>query len=142
MSELLLDELLGDIVDLTADSQSLVTTIQYLRQELQQMSATLASEIDALKADVAAQTSAVQSAKTFITGLSTQLSSAVAAAAAAGATADQLKALSDLDASVKANTSDLAAAIVANTAVAPPTEPETPAPTETTATAVETTTTA
>lgn len=85
-----------------------------LLQKVNAMSATVTSELAALTAQVAASTSAEQSALTLINGFSARLDAAVAAASAAGATPEQLQALTDEVAALKASADPLAAAVAAN----------------------------
>ncbi len=79
----------------------------------------LQDEIDALKTEVANNTSVEQSAAALIKGFSAQLAAAVAAAQAAGATPEQLQSLTDLSTTLTANDADLSAAVAANTTPAP-----------------------
>lgn len=75
-------------------------------------------EIDALTADVAAQTTVVASAVTFIKGVPALVAAAVAAANAAGPaplTPAQLAAFTSLQTSLTGETSDLTAALTTNT---------------------------
>lgn len=115
MLKALLDETLREILVPAGSPNPVLDEVHKLRMEIRQMSESLSNKIETLKADIAAQTSEVASVKTFVAGLSTQLSTAIAAAKAAGATDDQLQELTDLDGAVKANTADLASAVVANT---------------------------
>ena len=80
----------------------------------------LQDQIAQLQADVAAQQSVVSSAVTLITGLKTSLDKAIADLQAAGVTAEQTQALSDLSATLEAETSSLSAAVAANTPPAAP----------------------
>lgn len=74
------------------------------------------SKLDDLKADVAAETTVVNSAITLLSGISARIDAAVAAARAGD---DQ--ALSQLSAEVKSETQALADAVAANTLAAPST---------------------
>lgn len=80
--------------------------------------AAIDDKITALQAEVANQTTVDQSAITLLQGLSTQLAAALAAAANAGATPAQLQALTDLQTSLAANDTSLAAAVKTNTPAA------------------------
>ena len=71
------------------------------------------SILDTLKADVAAQTTVVNSAITLLSGLKTSLDEAIAA--------NDPAALTALSASLDSETTALAAAVTANTPAAPPT---------------------
>jgi hypothetical protein len=83
----------------------------------------LDTEIATLQADVTAQTGAVASATTLISGIAAQIAAAVAAATAAGATPAELASLTTLQQSIEANTASLAAAVAANNAPAAPAAP-------------------
>lgn len=74
----------------------------------------MSTQLDALTAAVAANTTAADSAITLLAGLKTQLDAAIAANAAGDGTA--LQALSD---SLTAESTKLAAAVTANTPAAP-----------------------
>ncbi len=74
----------------------------------------LDTDLAALTAQVNSNTSVIASAEEVIEGIAAQIAAAVAAALAAGATAAQLKSITDLQATVAANDTALAAAI-ANT---------------------------
>ncbi len=88
--------------------------IQQQERELIKM-AKLDDAITALTAEVAKDTTVIASAITLIKGIAAQIQAAVDAALAAGATPAQLKALTDLQASVAANDTALAAAVAAGT---------------------------
>jgi len=100
----------------------------YFHQGAQAM-ATLQDAINQLKAQVAANKSAIDSAKDLINGFGARLDAATAAAKAAGATDAQLQSLTDLSTAIKADDDGLAAAVVANTPAATPPPSPTPAPT-------------
>lgn len=103
---------------------------QSLKEDFAKMSKTVQEAIDALAADLTAETSVTQSAVTLIQGIPTLVSAAVADALAAGATPAQLAAFDTLNATLAANTASLASAVTANTpAPAPaPAPAPTPAP--------------
>jgi uncharacterized protein YunC (DUF1805 family) len=101
--------------------QNLSQQVAALRKGIQTMSDTLDAEITTLTNNVAQLTTVDQSAIALLNGLSQQLAAAIAAAAAGGATADQLQQLNNLNASVAAQSGDLAAAVTANTPAAPAT---------------------
>ncbi len=71
--------------------------------------------LDALAAQVKANTDAEASAVTVITGIAARIQAAVDAAIAGGATAEDLKPVTDEVAALKASSDALSAAIVANT---------------------------
>ena len=71
-------------------------------------------ELVQLTADVAATRGAVDSAVALINGIAAKIAAAVADALAKGATPAQLQSITDLDAAVKAEGADLAAAVAAN----------------------------
>lgn len=75
--------------------------------------------ITKLQGDVAALTTADTAAVTLLNGLSTQLAKVIAELAANGVTPDQMQALTDLSAAIETNTTNLAAAVTANTPAAP-----------------------
>jgi len=77
-------------------------------------------DVNALKAQIEATETVEGSATTFINGVPGLISAAVAAALANGATADQLKPLTDLQSTLQAQTEALSAAIAANTPPPPP----------------------
>lgn len=89
-----------------AVEQKLDRILQLLTFKLEKIMATL----DQLTADVAADTSAVNSAVTLINGLAQQIKDA-------GTDPVALKALTD---QLEANTASLSAAVVANTPAVPP----------------------
>ena len=81
---------------------------------------TLATEITALQADVAAEQGADASAITALNGLSAALQTVISQQQAAGVTPDQLAALTAFDQTLQQNTTALAAAIAANPLPATP----------------------
>lgn len=81
--------------------------------------AALDDAITALQAEVANDTTVIQSADTLINGIAAQITAAVNAALAAGATPAQLTALSTLTSTLVANDTSLANAVAANTPVPP-----------------------
>ncbi len=103
---------------LTAQNIALLVTTPIL-ESITKMSETLGTAITGLQADVAALTTVANDAVAKITSLSTELSAAVASAAAAGATPDQLAALNALDASIKADSAALSAAVTPAAPAAP-----------------------
>lgn len=78
----------------------------------------MAQELDALIAQVAANTTVEQSAATLIRGFAAKLDAAIAAAVAAGATPAVLTQLTALSTTLKTSDDDLAAAITENTPAA------------------------
>jgi hypothetical protein len=95
----------------------------------------MSTQLTALQAQVAQNTSVEESAVILINGLATQLQAAIAANAA-GDTA----ALPNLQAELAKSATDLAAAITANTPAATPSPAPTPAPSPTPATTATPTT--
>ena len=77
----------------------------------------LQDQITALQATVKADTDVESSAVALLTGLSTQLATAIASAKDGGATVQQLAALTDLNTAISGSTSTLAKAVTANTPV-------------------------
>lgn len=75
--------------------------------------------IDALVAEVTADTGVMTSATLLINGFAARMDAAVQAALAGGATAEQLKPVTDEVAALKAGRDALAAAVAANTPAAP-----------------------
>lgn len=96
-----------------------VDRVLSLLRSLTAMANTTDAAITKLQADVAALTTAEQAAAALLQGLKQQLDAALAAAQNAGATPAQLQALSDLSASIEAQTAGLAQAVAANTPPAP-----------------------
>jgi hypothetical protein len=82
---------------------------------LQKGEQTIMADLNTLTDDVTQNTSVVKSAEALLTGLKTQLDAAIAA----NANGDPTK-LAALSAQLEANTSELAAAVAANTPAAPP----------------------
>lgn len=82
----------------------------------------MSASLDALTAQVAANTTVTHSAVALLSGLSAQLTAAIAASKAG----DSGVALDALDAQLKTNTDALAAAVSANTIAAPASTPATP----------------
>jgi hypothetical protein len=101
--------------DTTSDTQRLIMAII---RRLDTMSATLDTELSALKASVEQEGDQVTAAVTLLSGLSNQLSAALAAAKANGATDAQLANVDSIVASIQAQTQALASAITANTPAA------------------------
>lgn len=89
-----------------------------VKGEILEMAA-LDDAITALQAEVANDTTVIQSADTLINGIAAQITAAVNAALAAGATPAQLTALSTLTSTLVANDTSLANAVAANTPTAP-----------------------
>jgi chromosome segregation ATPase len=85
-----------------------------LNQESKQM-AKLDDDIAALQAEVAQETSVTESAIALLDGIPKMIADAVAAAQAAGATPEQLAAIEALSTSLQTQTTNLAAAVAANT---------------------------
>lgn len=80
----------------------------------------IAEQVTALTAEVAAETSVNQSAITLLNGLSAQIAALAALAADPAQVSSLASQLSALAGSVHDNTAALAAAVTANTPVAPP----------------------
>ena len=110
----------GITLSVIADAIATLTT------KVENMDQALQTAIDALRADVIAQTTADASVKALIVGMSKQLTDALAKAADAGATPVQLQALTDLHTQLAASTADLTTAVTANTPAA--TTPAAPPP--------------
>lgn len=85
-----------------------------IRKEGRDMSA-LDDRISDLSSDIEQLRSVDQSAVALITGFAQQLKDAVDAAKAAGATDEQLQQLQDMHSAIQSQTSELAAAVAANT---------------------------
>ena len=100
-------ECLTQVRQQTANTANALVMLAKMEKTLAQID----DEITQLQADVASEGTTIDSAVTFIQGLSAQLQAAIAAAAAAGATPAELQALTDLDTAVTAKTQELAAAI-------------------------------
>jgi hypothetical protein len=98
--------------------QTLIITNQ---QELLKKMAVLDDKLAQLTADVAAQTTVFNSAVAALNGIPALIATAVTAALAAGATPAELQAVTDANSAIEANNQALAAAISANTVVAPQT---------------------
>ena len=71
--------------------------------------------LDALSAQITKATTVEQSAEALIGGISARIADAVNAAIGNGATADQLKPVSDLGTALDAESDKLQAAVTANT---------------------------
>lgn len=77
-------------------------------------------QIAALTTEVTNAKTVMQSAEVLISGFKAAQDAAVAAALANGATAEQLQPLTDLGAAMDAESTALAAAVLAGTPAAPP----------------------
>jgi CHASE3 domain sensor protein len=102
-------------------------------ERMERFMADIDNQIRALTIEVTRNTSVEKSALLLINGFAASLDSAVKAAQAAGATATQLKALSDLGTTLTDNDAELAAAVANNTQVSsnpPVVTPEPPPPVE------------
>ncbi len=88
----------------------------------------LDDSIASLTTEVANNTAVEKSALTLINGFAAQLAAAIAAALAAGASATELQSLTDLQTTLAANDTELAAAVAANQAPAAPAPPPPPPP--------------
>lgn len=82
----------------------------------------MAADLTNTIAEMTSAKTVMDSAVTFIGTVPGLISAAVDAALAAGATADQLKPVTDLADSLKASSDALAAALAANTPAPPPTQ--------------------
>lgn len=91
--------------------------------EVHKMASELDTGLAALTAQVQANTDVVQSAVTLVQGFAAQIEAAVQAALAAGASPEELKAVTDAVAAIKADDDALAAAVAANTQPPPPPPP-------------------
>lgn len=87
----------------------------------------LSDKIAALQADVTKETEVTTSAIALLTGIPALIQTAVAQAIADGADPATLAALDDLKTQIESSTTDLAAAVTANTPGGPVVEPA-PAP--------------
>ena len=74
--------------------------------------------ITKLLADVASENTELASLETLAAGLTSSLDAAIAAAAAGGATAAQLAQLTSLSTTIEAKTTEIHAAVLANTPAA------------------------
>ena len=109
---------------------AITDNVNMLHMRINRMSGTLSTDITALQQQVTASSTVEESAVTLISGLATQLQTALTAAQNAGATPDELSALTAMQTSLQSSSSDLANAITANTpASATPPTPPAPAPT-------------
>ena len=90
-----------------------------MERRLTKIMSALDDAITALTNEVTEETTVEQSALTLIQGIPALIASAVTAALAAGATPAQLKSITDLQAKLAANDSELAAAVAAGTSAAP-----------------------
>lgn len=88
--------------------------IDHLTREFRSMATEFEDKLAILAADMAEQTTVVQTVQTFITGLSTQLSDALGSASTSGATPAQLAKLTELHDALQANTAKLTTAAQAN----------------------------
>ncbi len=95
-----------------------LSVLRTLQLEIRTMSATMQTAIDALTAQVAAETTVNDSAIALINGFAARLQAAIDAATAAGASPVQTAALDALAASVQTNTNQLSDAVSANTPAA------------------------
>lgn len=102
-----------------ADVRQLIRTV--LSQELQMANVLdpIASQVTALVAEVAAETTVNESAIALLNGLSAQIAALAALAADPAQVASIASQLGALATSVKTNTDALAAAVTANTPVTP-----------------------
>lgn len=75
----------------------------------------LDDKIAVLTTDVTAETTVVDSAVTLINGIPKLIADAVETALAAGATPAQLQAITDVQTTIEKKSSELAAAVAANT---------------------------
>jgi ABC-type transporter Mla MlaB component len=104
--------------------------LHQILQEIREMSGSLSGAIASLQASVTNLTTVDQSAVALLQGLNAQLAAALSQAANLGATQEQLAALADLQHTIDTQTTNLAAAVQANTpaasgpnAVTPPAGP-------------------
>lgn len=86
------------------------------------------TELQTLRDDVAEERQVITGAVTLITGLGSQLAAVQQELANAGVTAEQMAALTDLQASIESNKNTLAAAVTQNTPAAGQPPVTTPAP--------------
>lgn len=104
----------------TTAAQALTAAIQQLLTQgvTMALDPTVQAEFAKLTADVAAQTSVIQSANTLLNGLTAQIAALKQTAASAGAPAEVIAAIGALETSVQSNSTTLAAAVTANTPAA------------------------
>lgn len=103
--------------------EMILAALGAFRAETRQAMSALDDKITALQAEVAKNTTVEKSALALIQGFSGRLDAAVQMALAAGATDAELKSITDLSTSLKANDDELAAAVTQNTPAAPPATP-------------------
>lgn len=111
----------------TVTSALETSALELILKEIRTMSETFETEMERLRADVAAQGSVIASATAAFRGVVAQLVTAEAAAKSAGASDTQIASVAALRQSLENNTAMLANAIPANTPVVPTTMPQTPA---------------
>lgn len=92
--------------------RQLLREVRQLRKDLKLMDADLQAKLDTLNSEITDQTTVEQSAVTLITGLKSSLDAALANSNPA----DVIAAVQTISDHLQANTSDLAAAVAANTA--------------------------
>jgi hypothetical protein len=116
-----LDALRRDVAGLREDVRNVLRYCAYLplilrieMKESNDMSA-VSDAITTLTGKVSVLTTTVDSAEAAFAGLKTSLDKAIADAAASGATPAELQSLTDLSAAIDQQSSELAAAIAANT---------------------------
>lgn len=88
-------------------------------ERIEEMSGSMQSVIDGLRANVARLTSVEDSVQAFVEGVPAMIQAAVDQALAAGATPEQMQALTDLNAQLSAKVEELAGDVTANTPAAP-----------------------
>lgn len=99
----------------------MLANLKHLKLLLIRQGVAMSAELDALKSQVASNSSVVDSAVTLINGIAARIDAAVA-----GAGAVDKQALVDLSAELKAKDAALAAAVAANTVAASPSVVPTP----------------
>lgn len=103
------------IISLLQGIDSKQQIIINVTKEVIRIMSKLDDSIKELQDKVSAETTVEQSAIALLNGIPALIADAVTKASAAGATDDQLKALTDLSASIQTSSEGLAAAITANT---------------------------
>lgn len=93
----------------------IIAGLKDMKETIMNAVLTLQGEIGVLHADVAAQKTAIASAVVLLNGIQARIDAAVAKAIANGATQQQLADIAQVSADIESGTSQLAAAVVANT---------------------------
>jgi hypothetical protein len=104
-------DILRSLARIEGNISILLATLSNVRGTM----AKLDDDIAALQAEVTQETSVTESAIALLDGIPKMIADAVAAAQAAGATPEQLAAIEALSTSLQTQTTNLAAAVAANT---------------------------